>query len=74
MNTAPPLEYVTSFAEASQTMMQRLTTALITSGEFDADFSRFAEVASIQQNYLSQMGGLWGGNVNGIGGGVAEGR
>jgi hypothetical protein len=22
MNTAPPLEYVTSFAEASQTMMQ----------------------------------------------------
>lgn len=55
-------------------MMQRLTTALITSGESDADFSRFAEVASIQQNYLSQMGGLWGGNVNGIGGGVAEGR
>ena len=48
MNTAPPLEYVTSFAEASQTMMQRLTTALITSGESDADFSRFAEVASIE--------------------------
>jgi hypothetical protein len=48
MNTAPPLEYVTSFAEASQTMMQRLTTALITYGESDADFSRFAEVASIQ--------------------------
>ena len=46
MNTAPPLEYVTSFAEASQTMMQRLTTALITYGESDADFSRFAEVAS----------------------------
>ena len=59
MNTAPPLEYVTSFAEASQTMMQQLTTALLTSGESDADFSRFAEVASMQQNYLSEMGGLW---------------
>jgi hypothetical protein len=47
MNTAPPLEYVTSFAEASQTKMQRLTTTVITSGESDADFSRFAEVASI---------------------------
>jgi len=35
MNTAPPLEYVTSFAEASQTMMQQLTTALLTSGESD---------------------------------------
>jgi len=32
MNTAPPLEYVTS---ASQTMMQQLTTALLTSGESD---------------------------------------
>ena len=38
MNTAPPLEYVTSFAEASQTMMQQLTTALLKSGESDADF------------------------------------
>ena len=59
MNTAPPLEYVTSFAQASQTMMQQLTTALLTSGESGTDFSRFAEVASIQQRYLSEMGGLW---------------
>lgn len=46
MNTAPPLEYVISFAEASQTMMQQLTAALLTSGESDADFSRFGRIGA----------------------------
>jgi len=59
MSNAPPLEYVTSFAQASQTMMQQLTTALLTSGDSGADFSRFAQVAWMQQNYLSEMSGLW---------------
>jgi polyhydroxyalkanoate synthase len=59
MSNAPPLEYVTSFAQASQTMMQQLTTALLTSGDSGADFSRFAQVAWMQQNYLSDMSGLW---------------
>jgi polyhydroxyalkanoate synthase len=54
-----PLEYVTSFADANQAMMQQLTSALLTSGDSGAEFSRFTEVASIQQNYLAEMGALW---------------
>jgi hypothetical protein len=44
MNNPIPLEYVTSFAEANQAMMQQLTTALLTSGDSGSDFVRFAEV------------------------------
>jgi hypothetical protein len=59
MNNPMQLEYVTSFAEANQAMMQQLATALLTSGDFGSDFLRFAEVAAVQQNYLAEMGGLW---------------
>ena len=59
MNNQIPLEYVTSFADANQAMMQQLTSALLTSGNSGADFSRFAEVASVQQNYLAEMSALW---------------
>ena len=59
MNSPIPLEYVTSFADANQAMMQQLTSALLTSGDSGADFSRFAEVASVQQNYLAEMSALW---------------
>ena len=59
MNNPMPLEYVTSFAEANQAMMQQLTTALLTSGDFGSGFVRFAEVAAVQQNYLAEVGGLW---------------
>jgi poly[(R)-3-hydroxyalkanoate] polymerase subunit PhaC len=59
MNNPIPLEYVTSFADANQAMMQQLTSALLTSGDSGADFSRFAEVAAVQQNYLAEMSALW---------------
>ena len=59
MNNPIPLEYVTSFADANQAMMQQLTSALLTSGNSGADFSRFAEVASVQQNYLAEMSAVW---------------
>ena len=59
MNNPIPLEYVTSFADANQAMMQQLTSAVLTSCDFGADFSRFAEVAAVQQNYLAEMSALW---------------
>ena len=59
MNNPIPLEYVTSFADANQAMMQQLTSALLTSGDSGVEFSRFAEVASVQQNYLAEMSALW---------------
>ena len=59
MNNRIPLEYVTSFADANQAMMQQLTSALLTSGDSGADFSRFAEIAVVQQNYLAEMSALW---------------
>jgi polyhydroxyalkanoate synthase subunit PhaC len=59
MTNQIPLEYVTSFADANQAMMQQLTSALLTSGHSGADFSRFAEVALVQQNYLAEMSALW---------------
>jgi polyhydroxyalkanoate synthase subunit PhaC len=59
MTNQIPLEYVTSFADANQAMMQQLTSALLTSGDSGADFSRFAEVAAVQQNYLAEMSALW---------------
>ena len=59
MTNQIPLEYVTSFADANQAIMQQLTSALLTSGDSGAEFSRFAEVASVQQNYLAEMSALW---------------
>jgi poly[(R)-3-hydroxyalkanoate] polymerase subunit PhaC len=59
MTNRVPLEYVTSFADSNQAIMQQLTSALLTSGDSGAEFSRFAEVASVQQNYLAEMSALW---------------
>jgi polyhydroxyalkanoate synthase len=59
MNNPIPLEYVTSFANANHAMMQQLASAMLTSGDSGADFSRFAEVALVQQNYLAEMSALW---------------
>ena len=59
MTNQIPLEYVTSFADLNQAIMQQLTSALLTSGDSGAEFSRFAEVASVQQNYLAEMSALW---------------
>jgi polyhydroxyalkanoate synthase subunit PhaC len=67
MNNPIPLEYVTSFADANQAMMQQLASALLTSGNAGSDLSRFAEAAVLQQNYLAEMGGLWMRTLMGVG-------
>ena len=39
--------------------MQQLATGLLTSGDNATDFTRYSELALVQQNYLQQMGALW---------------
>src|SRR5438105_14566431 len=59
MNNPIPLEYLTSFSQTSQALMQQLATGLLTRGDNLTDFARFRELASVQQDYLQQMGELW---------------
>jgi hypothetical protein len=59
MNSAPPIEYLSSFAQTSEALMLHLTTPLLTSGGVGADFRRYAEIAMAQQDYLQRMGTLW---------------
>jgi poly[(R)-3-hydroxyalkanoate] polymerase subunit PhaC len=59
MNNPVPLEYVTSFAQTNQALMQHLATALLTGSSDGADFHSYAQVAQVQQGYLQQMGTLW---------------
>ncbi len=65
MNTPLPLEYLTSFSQTSQAMMQQLATVLLTSGENASDFTRYAELAAVQQEYLQKMGAVWMGSLTG---------
>jgi hypothetical protein len=46
-------------------MMQQLATGLLTSGDTATNFTRYSELASVQQNYLQQMGALWVNRTNG---------
>ena len=59
MNNPVPLEYVTSFAQTNQALMQHLATALLTGGDHAANFHNYAQVAQAQQGYMQQMGTLW---------------
>ena len=59
MNNPIPLEYLMSFSQPSQAMMQQLATGLLTSGDNATNFTRCSELASVQQNYLQKMGALW---------------
>jgi polyhydroxyalkanoate synthase subunit PhaC len=59
MNNPVPLEYVTSFAQTNQALMQHLATALLTGGDRGADFHSYAEVVQAQQDYLQRMSTLW---------------
>jgi hypothetical protein len=63
MNKPVPLEYVTSFAQTNQALMQHLATALLTGGDKGADFHSYAEVARAQQDYLQRMSTLWFGKM-----------
>src|SRR5262245_54855818 len=67
MNNPIPLEYLTSFSQTSQALMQQLATGLLTRGDNLTDFARFRELASIQQDYLQQMGALWMSSIMGSG-------
>ena len=67
MNNPIPLEYVTSFSQTSQGMMQQLAAGLLTSGDNATDFTRYSELASVQQNYLQQMGAVWVNSLIGFG-------
>jgi hypothetical protein len=59
MNNPVPLEYVTSFAQTNQALMQHLATALLSGGDRGAAFHSYAEVAQAQQDYLQRMNTLW---------------
>jgi len=59
MNNPVPLEYVTSFAQTNQALMQHLATALLNGGDRGAAFHSYAEVAQAQQDYLQRMNTLW---------------
>jgi hypothetical protein len=59
MNNPIPHEYLTSFSQTSWAMMQQLATGLLTSGDNATNFTRYSKLASVQQNYLQQMGALW---------------
>jgi hypothetical protein len=67
MNNPIPLEYLTSFSQTSQAMMQQLATGLLTRGDNLTDFARFRELASVQQDYLQQMGALWMSSITSTG-------
>jgi hypothetical protein len=45
--------------------MQQLATGLLTSGDNATNLTRYSELASVQQNYLQQMGALWVKRTNG---------
>ncbi|HWZ06355.1 MAG TPA: hypothetical protein VNY53_05535 [Bradyrhizobium sp.] len=45
MNNPIPLEYLTSFSQTSQAMMQQLATGLLTSGDNATNFTRYSELA-----------------------------
>src|SRR2546430_17530904 len=59
MNNPVPLEYVTSFAQTNQALMQHLATALLSGGDRGAALHSYAEVAQAQQDYLQRMNTLW---------------
>jgi polyhydroxyalkanoate synthase subunit PhaC len=59
MNNTVPHEYVTSFAQTNQALMQHLATALLTGGDHGADFHRYAELVQAEYDYLQRMSTLW---------------
>jgi Poly-beta-hydroxybutyrate polymerase (PhaC) N-terminus len=59
MNNPVPVEYVSSFTQANQSLMLHLATELLGEGGRIGDFQRFAELAQVQQDYVQQMGTLW---------------
>ena len=59
MNSPVPVEYVSRFMQANQSLMLHLATEVLGEGGRSGDFQRFAELAQLQQDYFQQMGTLW---------------
>ena len=59
MNNPVPVEYISSFTQANQSLMLHLATELLGESGRSGDFQRFAELAHVQQDYIAQMGALW---------------
>ena len=60
MNQPVPLEWVTSFVQTNQALVQHLATALLsTDGAHRMDFHGYAQLAQVQQDYLQRMSALW---------------
>ena len=60
MNEPVPLEWVTSFAQTNQALVQHLATALLSSGGGrGADFQSYSQLAQVQQEYLQRMSAVW---------------
>jgi hypothetical protein len=58
MNNPVPVEYVSSFTQANQSLMLHLATELLGEGGPIGDFQRFAEVAQVQRDYVQQIAPL----------------
>jgi polyhydroxyalkanoate synthase subunit PhaC len=63
MNNTVSHEYVTSFVQTNQALMQHLATALLTGGDHGADFHRYAGLVQAQHDYLLRMSTLWLGTM-----------
>src|SRR6476660_9662117 len=60
MNQPVPLEWVTSFVQTNQALVQHLATALLSAdGAHGADFQSYAQLAQVQQDYLQRMSAVW---------------
>jgi polyhydroxyalkanoate synthase subunit PhaC len=59
MNPPFPLEYATTLAQTSQTLMQELGSALMGQEGQAAGLDRYMKLAAAQQTYMQQMGMLW---------------
>src|SRR6478609_8201154 len=60
MNQPVPLEWVTSFVQTNQALVQHLATALLSAdGTHGADFQSYAQLAQVQQDYLQRMSAVW---------------
>ena len=63
MNNPVLVEYVTSFAETSQAMMQQLATTLLTAGDTGSEFARLTQVTLAHQQYMTEMSAAWTGTI-----------
>src|SRR5262245_48287370 len=59
MNSPVPVEYVSSFMQANQSLMLHLATEVLGERGRSGELQRVAELAQLQQGYLQQMGALW---------------